>query len=79
MKTLRILSTATALLLGVHTAQASVSPTAKAPTAKKAHAASKAKKLAKEATYTCPMHPEIHEHKPGHCPKCGMDLVKEKA
>lgn len=26
--------------------------------------------------YTCPMHPEIHEDKPGKCPKCGMDLVK---
>ncbi len=24
--------------------------------------------------YTCPMHPEIHEHKPGNCPKCGMAL-----
>lgn len=28
-------------------------------------------------TYTCPMHPEIHESKPGNCPKCGMKLVKE--
>ena len=28
--------------------------------------------------YTCPMHPEIHEEKPGKCPKCGgMDLVKK--
>lgn len=27
--------------------------------------------------YTCPMHPEIHEDKPGKCPKCGgMDLVQ---
>jgi hypothetical protein len=25
------------------------------------------------------MHPEIHASKPGKCPKCGMDLVKEKA
>ncbi len=24
--------------------------------------------------YTCPMHPEIHEDKPGNCPKCGMAL-----
>jgi CopA family copper-resistance protein len=30
-------------------------------------------------TYTCPMHPEIHGNKPGKCPKCGMDLIKEKA
>ena len=29
-----------------------------------------------EATvYTCPMHPEIRESKPGKCPKCGMKLV----
>ncbi|MCA9368782.1 heavy metal translocating P-type ATPase [Candidatus Nomurabacteria bacterium] len=28
--------------------------------------------------YTCPMHPEIREDKPGKCPKCGgMDLVKK--
>jgi CopA family copper-resistance protein len=30
-------------------------------------------------TYTCPMHPEIHAAKPGKCPKCSMDLIKEKA
>lgn len=30
------------------------------------------------ATYTCPMHPEIHAAKPGNCPKCGMKLMKEK-
>lgn len=30
--------------------------------------------------YTCPMHPEIHEDKPGDCPKCGMALeLKEVA
>lgn len=28
--------------------------------------------------YTCVMHPEIHESKPGKCPKCGMDLVKKE-
>lgn len=28
--------------------------------------------------YTCPMHPEIKSTTPGKCPKCGMDLVKEK-
>ncbi|WP_345955296.1 multicopper oxidase domain-containing protein [Mucilaginibacter sp. PAMB04168] len=31
-----------------------------------------------QVTYTCPMHPEIHDAKPGNCPKCGMKLVKEK-
>ncbi|HEX6975640.1 MAG TPA: efflux RND transporter periplasmic adaptor subunit [Vicinamibacterales bacterium] len=25
--------------------------------------------------WTCPMHPEVREPKPGRCPKCGMDLV----
>ncbi|MEO7530406.1 MAG: multicopper oxidase domain-containing protein, partial [Sediminibacterium sp.] len=35
-------------------------------------------KQARQVTYTCPMHPEIHASKPGNCPKCGMKLVKEK-
>lgn len=26
------------------------------------------------ATYTCPMHPEVEETRPGSCPKCGMAL-----
>mgnify|MGYP001403913912 CR=1 FL=1 len=26
------------------------------------------------AIYTCPMHPEIRQNKPGSCPKCGMAL-----
>ncbi len=25
--------------------------------------------------YTCPMHPEVVQDKPGNCPKCGMPLV----
>jgi CopA family copper-resistance protein len=29
-------------------------------------------------TYTCPMHHEIHDTKPGNCPKCGMKLIKKK-
>ncbi len=31
-----------------------------------------------EASYTCPMHPEVKQDHPGSCPKCGMDLVPEK-
>lgn len=26
--------------------------------------------------YTCPMHPEVKQGKPGTCPKCGMKLVE---
>lgn len=26
--------------------------------------------------YTCSMHPQIHEHKTGSCPICGMPLIK---
>jgi hypothetical protein len=29
------------------------------------------------AVYTCPMHPEVRSPTPGHCPRCGMDLVPE--
>lgn len=28
----------------------------------------------KDATYTCPMHPEVRQVGPGDCPKCGMAL-----
>jgi membrane fusion protein, copper/silver efflux system len=30
------------------------------------------------AYYTCPMHPEIKEDRPGSCPICGMDLTPVK-
>jgi Cu+-exporting ATPase len=29
---------------------------------------------AADTIYTCPMHPEIRQFGPGHCPKCGMAL-----
>lgn len=35
-------------------------------------------KTADEEIYTCPMHPQIKEHKPGNCPICGMALVKKE-
>ena len=28
--------------------------------------------------YTCPMHPEVVQDKPGNCSKCGMKLVEKK-
>jgi hypothetical protein len=31
------------------------------------------------ALYTCPMHPDVIQNKPGKCPKCGMDLVKKES
>ena len=31
----------------------------------------------KDATYTCPMHPEVRQIGPGACPKCGMALEPE--
>ena len=37
------------------------------------------KKTTQDFYYTCVMHPEIHEDKPGDCPKCGMELIKVKA
>jgi hypothetical protein len=29
--------------------------------------------------YTCTMHPQVHQAKPGKCPICGMSLVFHKA
>src|SRR5688572_28344387 len=34
---------------------------------------------ASDATYTCPMHPEVRQTGPGSCPKCGMALEPEVA
>jgi hypothetical protein len=34
---------------------------------------------AAETYYTCPMHAQIKEGKPGNCPICGMTLVKKSA
>ena len=45
------------------------------------HAHGHAKALPQKATggaiYTCPMHPEVRQTGPGHCPKCGMALEPE--
>src|SRR5262245_32021756 len=34
-----------------------------------------AQKVAAEGEWTCSMHPQIRQPKPGSCPICGMDLV----
>jgi len=31
----------------------------------------------KTVQYTCSMHPEVVQDKPGDCPKCGMKLVEK--
>lgn len=31
-----------------------------------------------KVVYTCPMHSEIVQDKPGKCPKCGMNLVAKE-
>src|SRR6478736_814592 len=41
-----------------------------------AFSCSQEKKQAAQEKYTCPMHPEIVQDKPGTCPICFMDLVK---
>jgi len=38
----------------------------------------KTEQTAEKIQYTCPMHPEVIQDKPGKCPKCGMDLVKKE-
>lgn len=47
----------------------------KAPTTPEAQP----KAQAAAEVWTCPMHPEVREGKPGKCPKCGMNLVKAAA
>ena len=32
-----------------------------------------------KTVYTCPMHPEIQQEKPGMCPECGMNLISQKS
>ena len=32
-----------------------------------------------QVIYTCPMHPEVQQDTPGHCPKCGMALEPRTA
>ena len=36
-----------------------------------------AQKSEQAVRYTCSMHPEVLQDKPGDCPKCGMKLVEK--
>lgn len=36
-------------------------------------------KAGERVAYTCPMHPNVVQEKPGMCPECGMNLVPTKA
>ncbi len=33
--------------------------------------------ISQSMIYTCPMHPEVQEERPGVCPKCGMALERK--
>ena len=37
-----------------------------------------APKVGDSVMYTCPLHPEVMQNKPGMCPECGMSLVPTK-
>lgn len=50
--------------------------TSKQKTQNKAPADTAAKKAA-GVQYTCTMHLDVIESKPGTCPKCGMELVEK--
>ncbi len=52
-------------------------PTPGMPVPVKPIAAAVAEPVTEDATYTCPMHPEVRQDHPGACPKCGMALEPE--
>jgi membrane fusion protein, copper/silver efflux system len=42
---------------------------------KQEHSGHSEEEVSQTSSYTCPMHPEVNQDKPGTCPVCGMDLV----
>jgi len=57
-----------------HHAHARASPLDKRHPSKASEARPAAKGDQAEVEYTCPMHPEVRQMGPGHCPICGMAL-----
>ena len=49
----------------------------KQPTSKPATAQPRPEGAETKVVYTCVMHPEVQQSKPGKCPKCGMTLIKK--
>jgi hypothetical protein len=68
MKKISLLICAAILMATVAIAFAETTPAA-SPTASISPALQK---------YTCPMHAEVVQDKPGKCPKCGMNLVPKE-
>ncbi len=62
---------------GMSTPTTSSTPAMKHKAMKSKKKMSSKKMSAKEKTYVCPMDGST-SHKPGKCPKCGMDLVEKK-
>jgi Cu+-exporting ATPase len=57
-----------------HHAHAGASPLDKRHSSKASGARPAAKGDQAEVEYTCPMHPQVRQRGPGHCPICGMAL-----
>lgn len=48
------------------------------PSGERSDSGQSAPAQAADGLYTCPMHPEVRQDRPGTCPKCGMRLVREQ-
>jgi Cu+-exporting ATPase len=57
-----------------HHASAGASPLARGHASKAPEARPQAQGDPADVEYTCPMHPEVRQRGPGHCPICGMAL-----
>ena len=63
----RILTLAIIFLLGIGLGYLFFAPSSKQNRTEKGEG---------DKVYTCSMHPQIRQNKPGKCPLCGMDLVE---